>query len=118
MIISCRGVASGKVHYTVPYSFVTSNSLVLDILDEVLTPFEYVLFSIYNIDFSSKLTGSAQPQLTIENIKNITIVMPDTNTINGFVAITRPMLRLIFSNNDEIKNLIKLQEVLLSRLSH
>jgi len=117
VIISCRGIASGKVHYTVPFSFVTSNSLVLHILNEATTPFEFILFSAYSTDFLSKVTGSAQPQLTIDGLRDIRIALPDERTIKKFTNIANKVMKSIMENDEEIEMLIHVQQNLLCCLS-
>ena len=116
VIISCRGAASGKVHYTKPYSFVTSNSLVLEIKNELITPFEFILFSAYFTDFNSKVTGSAQPQLTIDNLNDVTICLPDKNTVDCITKIEKTYLKNINRNNYEIEKLTEVLHELLNTI--
>lgn len=40
VLISCRGAASGKVHWTKPFCFVTNNSLVIE--EKILAPYTYI----------------------------------------------------------------------------
>lgn len=117
VIISCRGVASGKVLYSVPKAYVTSNSLVLNIRDEDSISFTFLLFSMIATDFSSKVTGSAQPQLTIDNIKDIIVTIPDQKTIDDFTKAANKCMSVISNNNKELRVLNKIQQHLLLKLS-
>ena len=76
VIISCRGAASGAIHKTLPQSFVTSNSIVLDAYsDELLIP-SYVKYFMTSTDKSKVITGTAQPQITIQLLKNLKFNFP------------------------------------------
>lgn len=116
VLISCRGVASGNVLYSIPYSFVTSNSLVLNIIDNRIT-FEYLYLLLLNIDFKSKITGSAQPQLTVENIKDVEIVVVDCVTLSNISRIIYSYIKQMDINKEEINSLIRIRDLLLNNLS-
>lgn len=76
VIISCRGAASGAIHKTNPESFVTSNSIVLDAYsDELLLP-NYVKYFMTSTDKTEIITGTAQPQITIQLLKNLNFCFP------------------------------------------
>jgi len=116
VLISCRGVASGNVLYSIPYSFVTSNSLVLNIVDNRFT-FEYLYLLALTIDFKSKVTGSAQPQLTVENIKDLDLLVVDRDTLTFITKTIRSYINQIDINVEEINNLVKIKDSLLNNLA-
>lgn len=64
-LMSCRGAYSGTMNKTLPYSYVTSNSLVISspcgLID---TDYIYYLFSALNV--SELISGTAQPQVTVQ----------------------------------------------------
>src|SRR5690606_16185907 len=72
IIISCRGAASGVIHKTVPKSFITSNSIVF-ILKSNEINLDYFKYSLLSVDRTKIVTGTAQPQITIENLKDLEI---------------------------------------------
>lgn len=117
VIISCRGAASGKVMYSEAFSFITSNSLVLEINNSKDYPFEFMLFSCYQTDFISKVSGSAQPQLTVDNLKDVEINIPSNDNIQKFSEFANKCIEQIYVNNKEIDNMKKLQTLILSKLS-
>ena len=117
VIISCRGAASGKVMYSEAFSFITSNSLVLEINNSKEYPFEFMLFSCYQTDFKSKVSGSAQPQLTVDNLKDVEINIPSNDNIQKFSKFANKCIEQICFNNKEIDNMEKLQTLILSKLS-
>ena len=117
VIISCRGAASGKVMYSEAFSFITSNSLVLEINNPKDYPFEFMLFSCYQTDFISKVSGSAQPQLTVDNLKDVEINIPSNDNIQKFSEFANKCIEQIYLNNKEIDNMEKMQTLILSKLS-
>lgn len=77
VLVSCRGAASGNVIFSYPYSFITNNSLILEDNDNIMFP--YLRGLSKELHFEKYTTGSAQPQITIENITNIIIPIPPKN---------------------------------------
>lgn len=75
VIISCRGAASGAMHITVPKSFITSNSIILDTVTNEVSN-EYLKYAMESVDRTKIVTGTAQPQITIENLKDLEIPLP------------------------------------------
>ncbi len=64
-LMSCRGAYSGTMNLSLPKSFVTSNSLIIDSKGAGMSEhFTYFLFSALNK--KSIISGSAQPQITVQ----------------------------------------------------
>ncbi len=76
VIISCRGAASGVIHKTKPYSFVSSNSIVLDDVSDSLLNLDFVKYILTAVDKSDIITGTAQPQITIQLLQYLKIPFP------------------------------------------
>lgn len=74
IIISCRGESSGAVNISLPYSFITNNSLIL----ECNCQQEYQFLKWFCLTYTLKkyVTGSAQPQLTINNLSTVEVSLP------------------------------------------
>ncbi|HRU99848.1 MAG TPA: restriction endonuclease subunit S [Ruminococcus sp.] len=113
VLISCRGAASGKVIFTRPECFVTNNSLILE-CDEKYHYFvkEYSLDREY-YDYT---TGSAQPQITIDNIKDVELPLPNDEVLIKFNNTLRPIEKKYFAILDENEALAKLRDILLPKL--
>lgn len=97
ILVSCRGAASGKIIISMPKSFVTSNSLIVELND-------YNYFEFYKQYFLahplySYTTGSAQPQITIDNLEKIEVPYYDLN--------------LLLDLNMKLSNISKLEQKLL-----
>lgn len=72
--ISCRGASSGQVNITLPKAFVTSNSLILEAKES--SKYQYIKWYAITHSFEEYVTGSAQPQLTIDSLIPVQIKMP------------------------------------------
>lgn len=102
ILVSCRGAASGKVVLSKPKSFVTNNSLILEV-DRLYHHYlkEYCLLR----PFFAYTTGSAQPQITIDNIKDIIIKIPDATILEDFNSKCESIEIKYFLNIEQNKTL-------------
>lgn len=114
ILISCRGAASGKIHISKEKSFVTNNSIVLN---EKQENYFYYFKELYKYnDFKRYTTGSAQPQITIANIKDLMYLTPDTNIIDQFNSKISSLFNQKNNYEDENQNLTQLRDTLLPKL--
>ena len=113
VLISCRGAASGNVIISKPKSFITNNSLVL----ECDRKYHHYLKQ-YSLDnyYYEYTTGSAQPQITIDNIKDIVINIPKDEELLDFNKNMEVLEQKCFSNLKEIERLEQLRDILLPKL--
>ena len=116
VLISCRGEASGKVNISDPKSYITNNSLVLERTINKNISFEYLKYYCLNYDFTQFVTGSVQPQITIEELNNAEILIPPSILINKFSKIISNFETKIFSNKTQIQTLEKIRDTLLPKL--
>jgi type I restriction enzyme S subunit len=86
IVISCRGAASGVIHKTNPKSFITSNSIVLDEISDTLLNLDFVKYAMTIADKSDVITGTAQPQITIQLLKYLSFPLPPLAEQNRIVA--------------------------------
>lgn len=86
VIISCRGAASGAIHITNPESFVTSNSIVLDEVKVDVLNQKYLFYIMKAVDKADVITGTAQPQITIQLLKDLQIPLPPRAEQDRIVA--------------------------------
>ncbi len=75
VLISCRGAYSGTINYSPPKCFITNNSLVLDIINRD-TYKKYLYYSLQSIDKTKLVTGTAQPQVTVQNASHLLVPLP------------------------------------------
>lgn len=114
ILVSCRGAASGKVGLSEPYSYVTNNSLVFNEKREEY--FYYFKYLFNGIQFENYVTGSAQPQLTIANSKDIKILIPKKEIVLRFNIIVGPYFTNQLTLSEENKTLAQIRDTLLPKL--
>ena len=115
VLIACRGAASGKVNQSCPKAFVTNNSLVLESGESPL-PFGYIKGYMYGSDLTPFVTGSAQPQVTIDNLKAFKMLIPDTDILKIFESFSSTIEDKIEENAKQAQTLASLRDTLLPRL--
>lgn len=114
IMISCRGAASGKVLVSLPNSFITNNSLIMDEIDE--SYFYYFKYLFNKMKFENYATGSAQPQITITNIKDIKVGVPEDRKIDKFNKITEPIFKMQLKVQEVNNKLAEIRDTLLPKL--
>lgn len=85
VLISCRGAASGTINMSPEKCFITNNSLVVSFDDEIV--YSKALF--YLLQAANKkdlITGSAQPQVTINNAIELKIPLFTYTTQKNIVT--------------------------------
>jgi type I restriction enzyme, S subunit len=115
ILISCRGEKSGVVNISNPKSFVTNNSLILE-RNKEFKSFTFLKNWALNYNFMSFVSGSAQPQITIESLNNAVIRIPDKKFEIEFEIIQAPIIAKILANNQQIQTLLKSRDTLLPHL--
>ncbi|MCL4551370.1 MAG: restriction endonuclease subunit S [Bacteroidetes bacterium] len=86
VMISCRGAYSGKINLSPPQVFITNNSLVLEFYSELNETKKYFYYILQVADRSKLVTGSAQPQVTINNAVLLDIPLPPLPEQHRIVA--------------------------------
>ncbi|KYN25681.1 restriction endonuclease [Vibrio cidicii] len=113
VLISCRGAASGKVHWTKPFSFVTNNSLVIE---ERNVNSDFLYYSLLQQDLTSLTSGSAQPQMTIANLNPVQVLVPEQLLISEFSKHAQMLMVRCEAKSSECESLTKLRDTLLPKL--
>ena len=106
--ISCRGASSGNVLLTKPFSTISSNSLFLNFKsnNDTLPIYSY----LKRIGLSAFATGSAQPQITIENIQHLKVPELTKQSKN-----TNFLMDLLFITQSKIDYAQKIKTFLLNK---
>lgn len=104
-LMSCRGAYSGTMNCSVPYSFITSNSLVMkDKGCFISARFIYYMYSALNT--KKLISGSAQPQVTVQAFNNFAVPLPPLSEQKRIVE----QIENLFAKLDEANE--KAQEVI------
>lgn len=115
VMISCRGAASGKIIISKGKSFITNNSIVFEYQDDFIFPF-LKEFSIYS-SFENFVTGSAQPQITIESLNELKILWPKSDCLKNFSFSVYKIFRLSLNIITESQKLEELKDLLLAKMT-
>jgi len=116
VLVSCRGEASGKVNFSSEKSYVTNNSLVLERTKNSKVTFEYLKYFSLKTDYKKYVTGSAQPQITIESLKEADFILPEKNKVVQFSEFVADIEQKIKHNNQQISSLSLIRDTLLPKL--
>ena len=90
------------------------NKLLIRILLHLQVEFSYLYLWALRQNFSA--TGTTQQQLTVPNLKKISIGIPAKEILKKFNNIVIPIFQSIEKNKDENKNLAQLRDTLLPKL--
>jgi len=99
VIISCRGAGCGIIHRTKPFAYVTSNSIVFEEISANHINLDFIKYALESIDKEDVITGTAQPQITIQLLKNLQIPFPPLREQKRIVA----KLDTLFGHLDALK---------------
>ena len=116
VLISCRGEASGKVNISERKSFITNNSLVLERTKDKEITFEYLKYYCLSYNFDTFVSGSAQPQITIDGLYSAEFIKANQNDILKFSRITSNFENKIENNSKQIQNLQAMRDMLLKAI--
>jgi len=86
VLISCRGAYSGRLNLSPPKCFITNNSLVLEMPERPRIEKRFLFYVLQAADKSKLVTGSAQPQVTINNADVLDVPVPPLGEQTRIVA--------------------------------
>ena len=95
LCITCRGATYGTVNKSLPYSYITGNSMPLDDLDESVITIDFLYYFLQYRGFDDVITGSAQPQITRQSLSKITVPEIDLNIQKNITNIIKRLEQLI-----------------------
>lgn len=116
VLVACRGAASGKVLRSLPQSFVTNNSLVIDHEKKGYLTSCYLEPALMRYGLVELTSGSAQPQMTIANMNPVQIVIPTKNTIDVHRTLVEPIYKEILGFERQNSSLAAIRDIVLPRL--
>lgn len=117
ILVTCRGNGSGTIWRTNGEGFVTNNSFLILARDKFhYINFVFIYFLLKNSNITSALSGSAQPQITIDGLSPIETIVPDKKLIESFQKVTTLMFDHIDKLLEENISLKSLRDQLLAKL--
>lgn len=113
--IACRGASCGSIQMTLPLSWITGNAMVIRPYSDF--PYrEYLYYYLLAKNPNYLCSGSAQPQLTRENLTLYTLKVPSKTELDAFEKYAKQARKIIIKNQQEIVELLTLREWLLPML--
>ena len=117
VLVGSRGNA-GHVHRTYEkVAYVTNNSFIISPqpgFNYIGLPYIYEAFRA--IDFAAVCTGAAQPQLTLNTIASLQIILPSKPVVIEYIKLTEPIFERIDKAYNQIRNLSEARDRLLPKL--
>jgi type I restriction enzyme, S subunit len=87
LLITCRGATCGTINVCPPRTYVTGNAMALDDLDESRVTLRYLVYALTPERLRKAITGSAQPQITRESLRAVSIPLPPLREQRRIAAI-------------------------------
>jgi len=116
-LVTSRGNGSGTVWRTREAAFVTNNSLImLPREDRRYWDYSFIELLLKHASVMEAKTGSAQPQVTIENLNYVKAIVPVKSLVEKFCAISTPMCETVDLLYRQVKTLRQTRDLLLPRL--
>lgn len=123
IVLTTRGTVGNIAFYHdhIPYNNIRLNSgmvICRTISRELPALFLYILMrtNYFSQIISGNVSGSAQPQLPIRDIKNIKIIKPEKKLLDNFMKVVVSIYNKVFMNQSQIRTLEKLRDTLLPKL--
>jgi type I restriction enzyme S subunit len=86
ILITCRGATCGTINITAPRSYANGNAMALDDLSEEVD-LQFLRHFLEYRGFDDVISGSAQPQITRQNLSKLKIPLPPLATQKKIAAI-------------------------------
>ena len=105
VLITCRGATCGNVHISIPKSYINGNAMALDNLNEKLCLKEYLYYFLNYYDMTKIISGSAQPQITIQGLKKIYVKVYSIEEQKNIIKILNKIKKVIDLKEKQVTNL-------------
>lgn len=117
IIITCRGSTCGTVNMSAPNSWITGNSMVINVDGyESIVDKQYLFYYLKTISFKSMIPGSGQPQIVRKPLVNLLISLPELNTQVKYRSIIDTINKKLVKEKDMLFRLFDLKAYLLLNL--
>lgn len=113
ILLGCRGTV-GEFQISQPNSFITNNSFSIEPKEDV--DFPWLFFALKKRGVADTVSGSAQPQITLQGASRVEILYPSADKRAHFHSAAFPMLELSWLLGDANEKLAVSRDLLLPRL--
>ena len=108
VLITCRGATCGNVHISTKKSYINGNAMALDDLNEEICIKKYLYYYLKNYNMINVISGSAQPQITIQGLKKIIVKLYKLDNQKKIVSILDKVQEIIDLRKKQIEELDEL----------
>ncbi|MDD2451296.1 MAG: restriction endonuclease subunit S [Sulfurovum sp.] len=123
VVLTTRGTVGNIAYYheLIPFKNIRINSgMVILRADEtkISSLYLYILMksSLFSESVIEHTSGSAQPQIPIRDLNNVSFILPPEDIYNKFMDQVEPIYFKVFSNQKQIKTLENMRDTLLPKL--
>ncbi|MGJ0313385.1 restriction endonuclease subunit S [Aliarcobacter cryaerophilus] len=117
ILVLCRGVSgTGEVKLSPPKAYITNLSIVIEIEQEDMFKY-FVYYYLKNQNLRQLDSGSAQSQITIDDLNSFTVLCPMKDLQEKFSDLINSLKLNVDARNKSIENLDILKKVLLSKMA-
>jgi type I restriction enzyme S subunit len=103
LMITCRGASCGNIHVSGSFSYINGNAMTLDNLAVDACRIGYLKYFLINRGLADVITGTAQPQITQENLKIVHVDLAPYNEQNRIVEKLEELLSDLDNGVAELK---------------
>lgn len=76
VLITCRGATCGAINVSLPFSWINGNAMVISPLYENIPSKSFLELYLKGINMNEYITGTAQPQITREELSKMKLPIP------------------------------------------
>lgn len=98
ILLTCRGATCGSINVSMPFSWINGNAMVIHPTNNDIDK-EFLVYALKTLDYSTIITGAAQPQITRKSLSDVNIPIPPLHEQRSIVS----RLDAAFAKIDTIK---------------
>ena len=117
IMITCRGSTCGTVNLSIPYSWITGNSMVINIDEhKSIVDKKYLYYYLKTQSFNDLISGSGQPQIVRKPLVNLNVFLPEISQQINLSAIIDIFEKRLKSEKEMLSALQKQKAFLLQSM--
>ena len=86
VLMACRGASCGAINVSKSFSWINGNAMVVKPNNKVYLSKDFLKYNLLSINKASIITGTAQPQITRQNLKDFKILVCDSTEQSAIVS--------------------------------
>lgn len=115
--IACRGNTCGTLNYSLPFSWITGNSMVINVDCSSFTVNKRFLFHLLStIDYTPLISGSGQPQIVRGPLQKLRITLPTKQSQDAIAEVIDCLMDRLNAEKTILHNLQLQKRFLLAKL--